>query len=171
MRICRKSFLLFFALFGLWILLTGRGDAVFLSLGALVSFGILKLVWNIFFLGFEDPHAPHTCREIHFFRLFLFLPLFFLDLIVATWKVALLALNPRLEITPGIYRIHSTLKDKTLLVLLANQITLTPGTLTLDGDPATHDLYIHTLDTEELPREALQQEVRQLEDRLRRVVQ
>ncbi|HOO62681.1 MAG TPA: Na+/H+ antiporter subunit E [Synergistaceae bacterium] len=171
MRICRKNFLLFFALFGLWILLTGRKDIPFLCLGALVSLLILKLVWNIFFLGFEDPRSPNLCRDIHFSRLFLFLPLFLVDLIVATWKVALLALCPRMKISPGIYRIDSTLKDKTLLVFLANQITLTPGTLTLDGDPATHALYIHVLDTAELSREALQNQVTQLEDRLRRVVQ
>ncbi len=170
MRICQKSILLFFSLFGIWILLTGRGDPLFLLVGALTSFIILKLVWRVFFLGLQEPRAINICREINFFRLALFIPHFIMDLIAATWKVSLLALKPRMDITPGIFRINSTLKDKNALVFLANQITLTPGTLTLDGDPATHALYIHTLDTRELSKDALQEDVAKLEDRLRGVM-
>ena len=170
MRICQKSLFLFFCLFGIWILLTGRVDIPFLLAGVLVSYVILRLVWKIFFLGLQETRSINICREINFFRLFLFIPHFIMELIIATWKVSLLALKPTIDITPGIFQVNSTLKDKNALVFLANQITLTPGTLTLDGDPATHALYIHTLDTRELSREQLQKDVASLEKRLRGVV-
>jgi multicomponent Na+:H+ antiporter subunit E len=47
------------------------------------------------------------------------------------------------EIRPGIVRIKPGLKQDLSVALLANSITLTPGTLTVDVDPESNDLFIH----------------------------
>jgi multicomponent Na+:H+ antiporter subunit E len=47
------------------------------------------------------------------------------------------------KINPGIVKISPKLKTDLGITLLANSITLTPGTLSVDIDENTNDLYIH----------------------------
>jgi multicomponent Na+:H+ antiporter subunit E len=65
------------------------------------------------------------------------------------WRV----LHPAMPIRPGVVRMKSTLETATGRTALANSITLTPGTLTLDvtddGVFYVHWLYVTTLDDEE----------------------
>jgi multicomponent Na+:H+ antiporter subunit E len=49
------------------------------------------------------------------------------------------------RIRPGIIRVSSDLKTDLGIFMLANSITLTPGTITVDIDEATHDLYVHNI--------------------------
>jgi multicomponent Na+:H+ antiporter subunit E len=47
------------------------------------------------------------------------------------------------KINPGIVKISPDLKTDASITLLANSITLTPGTLSVDIDEKNNDLYIH----------------------------
>ncbi|MCU0632455.1 MAG: Na+/H+ antiporter subunit E [Methanolinea sp.] len=49
------------------------------------------------------------------------------------------------KIRPGIIRVQSGLKTDLGIFMLANSITLTPGTITVDIDEKSHDLYIHNI--------------------------
>jgi multicomponent Na+:H+ antiporter subunit E len=49
------------------------------------------------------------------------------------------------KIRPGIIRVSSDLKTDLGIFILANSITLTPGTITVDIDEKTHDLYVHNI--------------------------
>jgi multicomponent Na+:H+ antiporter subunit E len=49
------------------------------------------------------------------------------------------------RIRPGIIRVESDLKTDLGIFLLANSITLTPGTITVDIDEQTHDLFVHNI--------------------------
>jgi len=53
-------------------------------------------------------------------------------------------LNPKLPIKPGIVRIRTKLKSRLGRIILANSITLTPGTLTVETRDDT--FYIHWID-------------------------
>ena len=66
-------------------------------------------------------------------------------LIVANVRVAWEAATPGLSITPAIIRVPTRTRTDLETMLLANMITMTPGTLTLEADPKTRDLYVHTL--------------------------
>jgi multicomponent Na+:H+ antiporter subunit E len=57
------------------------------------------------------------------------------------------------KINPGIVKISPDLKTDLGITMLANSITLTPGTLTVDIDEEKNDLYIHWLNVK---KEALQ---------------
>ena len=52
-------------------------------------------------------------------------------------------LHPRLPINPGIVKIKTSLKSDTALTFLANSITLTPGTMSVDIDTERGVLYVH----------------------------
>lgn len=56
------------------------------------------------------------------------------------------------NINPGIVRIEPDLDTDLGVTMLANSITLTPGTLSVDVDEETNDLYVHWINvTEEEP--------------------
>lgn len=57
---------------------------------------------------------------------------FFLELLKANLEMAWLILHPRLPISLQVVRFRSKLRNPLSRIILANTITLTPGTLTLD---------------------------------------
>jgi len=57
---------------------------------------------------------------------------FFKELIKSNIKLAAIILNPDLPIKPGIVKVRTRLKSKMGRLMLANSITLTPGTMTME---------------------------------------
>ncbi|BBJ28696.1 Na+/H+ antiporter subunit E [Athalassotoga saccharophila] len=73
--------------------------------------------------------------------LFWYLPVFIRELIKANLHVAGIVLNPKMPIKPGFVKIKTNLKSPVARVWLANSITLTPGTLSVDIEDQY--IYIH----------------------------
>lgn len=72
--------------------------------------------------------------------------LFAYELLLSGFRVAVLVLSPNMNLKPGIFA-YSLKVDRDLeITLLANLITLTPGTLSVDVSPDRSTLYIHALD-------------------------
>jgi multicomponent Na+:H+ antiporter subunit E len=78
------------------------------------------------------------------FWLAVYIPVFAYQVLKSNIDVALRVLSPGLQIRPGIVRIHTSLKSDIARVFLANCITLTPGTMSVE----VHDdkLYIHWIE-------------------------
>ena len=66
------------------------------------------------------------------------------------WRV----IHPDIPIKPGIVKLKTTLKSETGLTFLANSITLTPGTLSVDIDQKNGFLYVHWIDVKDKDTEA-----------------
>jgi multicomponent Na+:H+ antiporter subunit E len=82
--------------------------------------------------------------------------------------VAYRVLHPDVPIRPGIVKVSTTLETRLARTFLANSITLTPGTLTVDIDGQdlyVHWIYVHTDDPEEQTRQI----VRRFEGFLKKV--
>ncbi|CDP51704.1 Na+/H+ antiporter subunit E [Paradevosia shaoguanensis] len=81
--------------------------------------------------------------------------LFICELFVSAYKVAVLVLTPniRAHLKPGFIAYPLTAKSDREITLLANLITLTPGTLSVDVSEDRKTLYIHALEVED--RDAL----------------
>ena len=75
---------------------------------------------------------------------FVYIPVFIWKLLLANFDVARRVLSPKIPLNPGIVKIKTGLKGDFGKLTLANSITLTPGTLSIDveGD----SLYVHTVD-------------------------
>ena len=58
-------------------------------------------------------------------------------------------LSPKLKIKPGIFAFRTDLKTDWEITILANMITLTPGTLVIDISDDRSILYIHAMDIED----------------------
>ena len=79
---------------------------------------------------------------VRVFWAIVYVPVFFYYVIKANLDVVYRALHPQMPIRPGIVKIKTELKTESGITALANSITLTPGTLTVD---LTDDgyMYIH----------------------------
>ena len=64
-------------------------------------------------------------------------------MIVASIDVALRIIRPGPPLKPGIVRVPTQVKKEWGVTLLSNSITLTPGTMVVDVDERSGDLYVH----------------------------
>ncbi len=76
----------------------------------------------------------------------LFIPVFMREVYSGALNVAGHALEIRPTMHPGIVRVPTRLRNKTAIVILANLITLSPGTLTMDFDETENCYYVHCID-------------------------
>lgn len=92
-------------------------------------------------------------NPVSYFWAIIFIFVFSYYVIKGGMDVAWRVLHPAMPINPGIVRIRSVLKTDTGRTVLANSITLTPGTLTMD---VTDDgiFYIHWLNVRTVDEEA-----------------
>lgn len=74
-----------------------------------------------------------------------FLVVFAYDIVVANLRVAFEVVTPGYRMHVGIVRVPTDCRTPLEVTQLANVITMTPGTLTLEVDPDTYDLYVHSL--------------------------
>jgi len=146
-----RKMIIFLVSFVTWLLLTWSLDPEEVIAGAVVGVLVSILFWDVFLQ--EGRRTVFSPKRFLWFGLYL--PLFFYYVIKANFDVAYRVLHPEMPINPGIVKVKTTLKTETGKTFLANSITLTPGTLTVDivGD----NLYVHwinvsTLDPEEQTR-------------------
>ena len=76
-------------------------------------------------------------------RLLAFVPYLLYEIIVANLYVTYIILHPRMPIEPRMTRVRAAVWGSPAITTLANSITLTPGTLTVQTDG--QDLYVHAL--------------------------
>lgn len=76
------------------------------------------------------------------------LAVFFIkELILANVQVALCVIKPNRKLKPAIISIPLSLKTDLGITVLANLITLTPGTLTLEVSKDKKAIFVHVIDT------------------------
>jgi multicomponent Na+:H+ antiporter subunit E len=79
-------------------------------------------------------------------RILSLIALFFKELALSAWRVALLVLSPEMPVKPGIIAYPLTVDRDFEIALLANLITLTPGTLSVDVSADRRVLFVHAID-------------------------
>ncbi|WP_048602628.1 Na+/H+ antiporter subunit E [Rubeoparvulum massiliense] len=120
-----------------WALLNDDWSFVTLVVGYVIGMGLLYVFHNFL------PGTFYLKRVWAFIKLTL---LFIVELIKANITVAKQVLSPKLNIQPGIFALPTELTTEFEITLLANLITLTPGTLTVNIAPEGNILYIHAMD-------------------------
>lgn len=149
-----------------WCVLTWPADLQNLIAGVIVC-GLATWVAGHIFVGRAHLLA-HPGRYLVF--LFQYLPLFLWEVLKANVDVAYRVLHPLRPIRPGIVEVKTTLVSDIGLTFLANSITLTPGTMTVDIDREQGRLYIHWIDVKTRdPEEATRQVVGRFEPILRKI--
>jgi len=145
----KSRIILFITAFFLWCLLSWVPDWQHVLVGVFIAALVAFITGDLFI---QRPHVlKHPMR--YFYFIFWYLPVFLWEVVKANIDVAYRVIHPKLPIKPGIVKITTALKSDTALTFLANSITLTPGTLSVDIDTEKAVLYVHwisvkTKDTE-----------------------
>ena len=123
--------------FIIWLLLTWSLQAQTIIAGLAAS-----VIVSLLFHEILPKEHNVFISPVRIFWFLVYIPVFFYYVIVANIDVAYRVLHPKMPINPGIVKIKTNLKTDSGITALANSITLTPGTLTID---LTDDgfLYIH----------------------------
>ena len=120
----------------IWVIVSGSFTVANLVFGFLL--GAVAL-----FLIREHEDVGYIRRVRLGFSLFL---LFLWELLKSAWSVAIVVLTPKMGLKPGILAFPLRVKSDAEITLLANMITLTPGTLSIDVSEDRSTLYIHAFD-------------------------
>ena len=110
--------------------------------------GLAVAVVLVVLLPLSDVPDRADVRVLPLLR---FLGHFAVDLVVASWQVAVLAVRPGLHLRQAVVSVPVRGASDALLTLLADAISLTPGTLTLEVDRPSATLFVHVLDVGEGP--------------------
>jgi multicomponent Na+:H+ antiporter subunit E len=119
-----------------WLLLTFSITVPNLIVGSVAS-----LICSAIFTRFFISNVYKLLQPHRYFWFFIYLFVFIWECIKANFDVAYRVLHPAMPIRPGIVKVRTTLKSDLAKTLLANSITMTPGTIAVDiiGEY----LYIH----------------------------
>jgi multicomponent Na+:H+ antiporter subunit E len=134
----KKKIILFLFAFVIWELLCWSFDWQHAVIGAVVAVLVALLTGGLFIT------RPHVLKNPVRYAWFLYyVPVFIWECLKANIDVAFRVAHPDLPIRPGIVKVKTRLRSETGLTFLANSITLTPGTMSVDIDPENGVLYIH----------------------------
>ncbi len=127
---------LFSTLMLFWLMLVNTLAFDSLIVGALVSLSVAVLYRDGLSFFTELRVTPRA-----FLAGVLYYGYFLRQLVKSNFRLASIVLSPDLPISPGIIKLRTGLKSRMGRLMLANSITLTPGTLTVEVDGEW--LYVH----------------------------
>ncbi|MFC7372713.1 Na+/H+ antiporter subunit E [Fictibacillus iocasae] len=110
-----------------------------------VSF-LCGFVVGIFLLYLLNRFIPDSFYFRYVNAILFLIYLFIKELILANIEVLKWVYKPKLDMQPGIIAVPIDLKRNWEITLLANLITLTPGTLSVDISRDQRYIYIHAID-------------------------
>ena len=142
----------FFVSYCFWILLTWSWATEELIAGAVVSLAVALFSARFFI----HNKAFWFFNPAKFFIFLLYWVIFFpVELIKANWDMAKRCYDGCRKVNPGIVRVPVEIKGDYGQAQLANSITLTPGTMTLDicEDQGRDYYYVHWIDVAETDRD------------------
>lgn len=123
-----------------------------LAVGLPVAFGLRR-----FYAGTVTNRTLRVVPSV-----VLYLVAFLRELVVANLQVARIVLSPSLPIEPAVVEVPLRVESDAAVTTIANSITLTPGTLTMDYDAETNTLYVHSIAVDD--RESVIEPIRTWED-------
>jgi len=134
--------ILFFAAFLTWCLFNWVPDREHIFVGVGVALIVAFMMGDLVIQ--RPPRMWDPRRYFHF--IFHYVPVFLWEVLKANFEVAYRVVHPSLPINPGIVKVKTSLRSDIACTLLANSITLTPGTMSVDIDKDRSVLYVHWID-------------------------
>jgi len=122
------SMFIFILLMVFWLLISASADWQHILVGAIFS-SILTVFWSNLSIS-EQYQTDFTVRQV--FLLIKYLIMLGYEIVSANITVAMIVLNPRLPISPGMVIMRCDLQRSLVRVLYVNSITLCPGTITVE---------------------------------------
>lgn len=140
----KSRIILFFLAFLVWMGLTWPPDWQHAFIGVFVASFVAYMTGDMFV---KRPHMFKSPKR--YFWFLYYVPVFIWECLKANVDVAYRVGHPDMPINPGIVKVKTILRSDTGLTFLANSITLTPGTLSVDVDQENGFLYVHWINVKD----------------------
>ena len=142
----KESLYIILLLYAVWIAISSNLSLASLGLGLIIALSVnLVISYSSFTIKVAEKFIKN-------FFLFVYYGLIIAgQVFIASYKVAWFVLNPKKTFNPGIIKTSIDLGEKNnimKLTVLANIITLTPGTVAVSANINNNELYIHWIDME-----------------------
>lgn len=118
---------------------------MFLSESYSASSFIGGYLLGILLLLLLNRFIPDTFYLKRVFKIISLILLFIKELIFSNIDIVKLVYTPKLDVEPGIFQLPIELKSNWEITMLANLISLTPGTLSVAVSSDNTHLYIHAM--------------------------
>jgi len=122
---------------GVWAVLIGPFEPMNFAIGFVLAYAAIAVA-----LGEKRKENAYLHKTLLCVRYALF---FLRELAVANVRVAMLTLGPVQKLRPGIVAVPIEPMNDTALTMLANSVSLTPGTLSLDYSDDRSTLFVHVM--------------------------
>lgn len=142
-----RRLIIILASFSLWLMLSWSLNWENCLIG-----GIISIMSGFIFGQMLEGTNFKFLHPIRLFWFLIYIPVFTWEMTKANFDVAYRVLHPKMPIDPGIVKVKTELKSNMGKTFLANSITLTPGTLTVDIDG--NILFIHCIN---VPAETIEE--------------
>ena len=123
-----------------WIIFNGGVTLEIVLFGVVISLAVFAFICK--FMDFSIQREMNFYRRLPWFARYGYLLI--KEIISANLTVCRMILTRKETVEPVIVRVHTNLKTETARVILANSITLTPGTITVSM--TDRELLVHCLD-------------------------
>ena len=138
-----RILLLFLALLGTWFALSGRFTVMFVAMGVVSSALVALLTHRLLEPALGPPRGGPAVLPRRAFHTVTYLLWLLSRLPGASLWIAYYALHPRRTVAPRVMRFHTHYSSPTERTMLANSITLVPGTLTIEEHE--NEFVVHVL--------------------------
>ncbi|MCY6485227.1 Na+/H+ antiporter subunit E [Clostridium aestuarii] len=125
-----------------WTVLSGNVNIETVTIGVLLS--LMIAIFNTELIHSSDIKGKFSISKLKYW--IVYIGVLIKEIFIANFKVAKIVLSTKMEISPQIVKFKTKLKSEFCRTILANSITLTPGTITvlMEND----ELVVHCLKSE-----------------------
>lgn len=132
--------LLFAALFGYWLALSGHYETWMVATGAVLCALVVLFCWAKGIADAEGFPIGLVARGL------IYWPWLLWQIVLSALRVTRLLIDPRLPISPTLVRVKASQKTAVGLVSYANSITLTPGTISIEASEKSGTIWVHAIE-------------------------
>ena len=131
---------MFVVFFMMWVIFNGQWTTEIALLGLFLCAALYLFAWK--FMGYGPAQDLHALQRLP--RALAYLWTLLVEIFKANIHVMRLILSPQYEVEPELIEFHTKLQTDPARAVLADSITLTPGTITVlaEGDR----FIVHALD-------------------------
>lgn len=136
----KRGILMLLLFFLAWIIFNGRVTLEIVLFGIAISLAVFAFLCR--FMDFSIQREWNFYRRLPWFARYVYVLL--REIVSANLAVIRMILTRKETMEPVLVRVRTNLKTETARVILANSITLTPGTITVSM--TEQELLVHCLD-------------------------
>ena len=143
---------MFFLLFALWILFNGQWTGEIAVTGVVLCGLIYLFIWK--FMDYSPRKEWRLCKLLP--KAIAYLGYLIKEICVSAVQTLRFVWSAKEDVEPQLVSFHTKVKTEAGRVILANSITMTPGTITVDvaeDEEGNNYYYVHWIDVAEMDRE------------------